>query len=246
MMRSFKTLLLLLLFAQSPVAQVIDKSLGSVVGKPARTLFAIKTADEKTGVALPGQYAIELVLAKRKLTGSSKAGESFTFWMDKTDTVVVQTKTAGYLDVEETLLVSCDTCANYEYVAQMEARPANEFAKLVEAKTIRLDKVYFDQSSYVLRPESHPQLNQLVQTLRQHPSIQIEIAGHTDNVGDRRLNVALSENRAKVIRHYLVINGIAEMRLRPVGYGDSHPAAPNDSEENRRKNRRVEVVVLTP
>lgn len=257
-MRSLIFFCFVVIVAQSLAAQTVGPYIG-VVGKPAKTLFAIRTADEKTGKELPGRYAVELVLAKRKLTGQSKPGETFSFWMEKTDTVVVQTITPGYLEMEETLLVSCDTCANYEYTARMEVRPAvptapvaasvapaNAFANLVPNKVIRLDNVYFDQSSYVLRPESYPQLNQLVQTLRQHPTIQIEIAGHTDNVGDRRLNQALSENRAKIIRHYLTMNKIAENRLRPVGYGDSRPAAPNDSEENRRKNRRVEVVVLEP
>jgi OmpA-OmpF porin, OOP family len=241
-----------LLFALVTLVATLPVSAQSItVGKPAKTLFSIRTEDEKTGAVLPGQYTIQMILAKRQLSGQSTVRETFTFVLEKTDTLVVVTKTPGYLDMEETLLVSCDTCTNYEYVAKMEARPvaltlaapANVFVDLTPNKIIRLDNVYFDQSSYVLRPESYPQLNQLVNTLKTTPALQIEIAGHTDNVGDRRLNQALSENRARVIRHYLTTNGVAETRLRPVGYGDSRPAAPNDSEENKRKNRRVEVVV---
>jgi OOP family OmpA-OmpF porin len=104
--------------------------------------------------------------------------------------------------------------------------------------------VYFDQSSYLLRPESYTQLNQLVALLKSRPGLKIEISGHTDNVGDPRLNLALSENRARVITSYLITNGITENRLRFKGYGQTQPIAANDTEENKRKNRRVEVRLL--
>jgi outer membrane protein OmpA-like peptidoglycan-associated protein len=130
-------------------------------------------------------------------------------------------------------------------MAKREEKPDSVFRNLQVNQTFQLDKVYFDQSSYVLRSESYPQLDQLVKTLQTTPKLVIEIAGHTDNVGDRRLNQSLSHNRAKIIQSYLMRNGITENRLRFVGYGDSHPAAPNDSEANKRKNRRVEFMVLS-
>lgn len=123
--------------------------------------------------------------------------------------------------------------------------PVNtDLATLAAGKTVTLNNVYFDQSSYLLRPESYVQLNQLVGLLKSRPALRIEIAGHTDNVGDPRLNQALSENRARVITTYLITNGIAENRLRYRGYGQTQPIAANDTEENKRKNRRVEVRLL--
>ncbi|MGV3557372.1 OmpA family protein [Larkinella arboricola] len=119
-----------------------------------------------------------------------------------------------------------------------------DLSTLTSGKTVTLNKVYFDQSSYLLRPESYGQLNQLVALLKSRPGVQIEISGHTDNVGDPRLNLALSENRARVIMSYLVANGIAENRLRYKGYGPARPIAANDTEENKQKNRRVEVRLL--
>ncbi|MFC5410007.1 OmpA family protein [Larkinella bovis] len=119
-----------------------------------------------------------------------------------------------------------------------------DLSTLTTGKTVTLDNVYFDQSSYLLRPESHPQLNQLVALLKNRPELKIEISGHTDNVGDPRLNLALSENRARVITSYLIGQGIAENRLRYKGYGQTKPITPNDTEENKRKNRRVEVRLL--
>lgn len=119
-----------------------------------------------------------------------------------------------------------------------------EFGEMAVGEAVRLKSVYFDQSSYILRPESYPQLDKLTRILKENPNLVIEIGGHTDNVGDARLNLYLSENRAKVISSYLVQNGIYEKQLRWKGYGQTKPIAPNDSEENKAQNRRVEIVVL--
>ncbi|GAB3248808.1 hypothetical protein GCM10027347_05470 [Larkinella harenae] len=124
------------------------------------------------------------------------------------------------------------------------APASSDLSALTSGKTVTLNNVYFDQSSYMLRPESYTQLNQLVNLLKNRPEVKIEIAGHTDNVGDPRLNLALSENRARVITSYLITNGISESRLRHKGYGHTRPIAANDTEENKRKNRRVEVRLL--
>lgn len=105
------------------------------------------------------------------------------------------------------------------------------------------DNVYFDQSSYILRPESHGQLTRLANIMLQNPAIQIEIVGHTDNVGDSRLNQTLSEQRAKVIASFLTNLQVPENRIKHRGEGASKPLAPNDSEENRQRNRRVQFLV---
>ncbi len=118
------------------------------------------------------------------------------------------------------------------------------FENLKVGEAVRLDYVYFDQSSYILRNESYPQLDKLVKTLKVNPKLKVEIAGHTDNVGDARLNQFLSENRAKVISSYLTNQGIPEVRLIWKGYGQTKPVAANDTEENKARNRRVEFVVL--
>ncbi|GAB3925382.1 OmpA family protein [Larkinella terrae] len=136
------------------------------------------------------------------------------------------------------------TVAETKPVAPVPAPANTDLSTLATGKTVTLNNVYFDQSSYLLRPESHAQLNQLVALLKSRPGLKIEISGHTDNVGDPRLNLALSENRARVIMSYLITNGIAENRLRFKGYGQTQPVAANDSEENKRKNRRVEVKLL--
>lgn len=115
--------------------------------------------------------------------------------------------------------------------------------KLESGKTIVLRNVLFQQSSYVLLPESYAELNRLVKSLREYPDVRIVISGHTDNVGDSRLNQSLSEFRAKVVMNYLVRHGVAEDRLSAKGYGCTKPVAGNDTEGDRAQNRRVEIEV---
>ncbi len=120
---------------------------------------------------------------------------------------------------------------------------AATFDNLESGKTLVLQSVFFEQSTYVLLPESFPELDKLVRTLQQHPTVRIEIAGHTDNVGDPRRNRSLSEYRARVVMNYLVRHGIAEERITAMGYGDSRPLTGNATELERAQNRRVEFIV---
>ena len=118
------------------------------------------------------------------------------------------------------------------------------FGLLDRGKPIRLQAIYFDQSSPVLRSESYPELDLLVTVLMENPSLQIEIRGHTDNQGDFDLNIKLSRDRSQAVIDYLAGKGIPKSRLRAVGRGPIDPIAPNNNEENRKKNRRVEFVVF--
>lgn len=118
------------------------------------------------------------------------------------------------------------------------------FGKIEKGKSIILKNIYFDQSSPVLRSDSYPELDALVEVLVQNPTIRIEIRGHTDNVGDFDLNVKLSKDRCLSVEEYLVKKGIERARLQNVGRGSLDPIAPNTTEENKKKNRRVEFVVL--
>ncbi|SOD89092.1 OmpA family protein [Spirosoma fluviale] len=109
--------------------------------------------------------------------------------------------------------------------------------------TFTLHHVQFEQSSYILVPESSAELDKLVRAMKENPARAIEVSGHTDNVGDPRLNLALSENRAKVVASYLKRRGIAEDRITTTGYGGTRPIGDNTTEGERAKNRRVEITI---
>ncbi|MFN3850135.1 MAG: OmpA family protein [Spirosomataceae bacterium] len=117
------------------------------------------------------------------------------------------------------------------------------YENLAIGKKFRLGSVFFVQSSAELKPQSYPQLDKLIRTLKLNPKYKIEITGHTDNVGDARQNLYLSELRARKIANYIFNGGIAQDRIRYVGKGQEEPISSNDTEDNRSKNRRVEFVV---
>jgi outer membrane protein OmpA-like peptidoglycan-associated protein len=86
---------------------------------------------------------------------------------------------------------------------------------------------------------------EIADLLTSHAELRLAIEGHTDNVGDAVANQALSAKRAAAVRaHLMEHHGIAAGRLEAAGFGASRPAAPNDSEEGRGKNRRVELVKM--
>jgi OOP family OmpA-OmpF porin len=109
---------------------------------------------------------------------------------------------------------------------------------------IKLKNVRFKQGTPELLEESYPILDHLVKVLKENPTMEIELGGHTDNVGSQKLNLALSEERVLKIKNYLISKGIHQDRVQGKGYGGLQPIAPNDVEENRRLNRRVEFKII--
>ena len=106
---------------------------------------------------------------------------------------------------------------------------------------LRQRNIPFEQSNYILLPEASAELDQLITVLKKHPDWRISVAGYTDNVGDPRLNLALSEFRARVVANYLRQRGIADERMTTAGYGDNSPYSDNETEEGRSQNRRVVI-----
>lgn len=109
---------------------------------------------------------------------------------------------------------------------------------------IELKNVFFETAKFDLKPESKAELNKLVAFLSANKTIRGELSGHTDNVGDKKMNQVLSQNRAKAVYDYLVANGIDAKRLTYKGYGDTKPKVKNDSDTNRASNRRTEFKVV--
>jgi outer membrane protein OmpA-like peptidoglycan-associated protein len=116
---------------------------------------------------------------------------------------------------------------------------------LVVGEKVVLRNIFFDTDLYELKPESTAELNKLVEFLSKNPTMNIEIGGHTDNVGTDAHNLELSRNRAKAVYDFLVAHGVASHRLSSTGYGKSMPVDTNETPEGRANNRRTEFKVIS-
>ena len=122
----------------------------------------------------------------------------------------------------------------------------DEVKAVVKAeKILILDKILFVTGSDSIIMDSYPVLDAVTQTFKEHTTIKkVRIEGHTDGRADDDFNMELSLKRAKAVMKYLVDHGVAAGRLEAVGYGETKPLAPDDTEENMQKNRRVEFSIL--
>ena len=119
---------------------------------------------------------------------------------------------------------------------------ASEMAEAIKADGfVALQGVLFDTGKSTIKPESEPLLGEIVALLKNDKQLKLMVEGHTDNVGDKKANLALSRQRAAAIVTYLTAKGIAAARLQSDGKGDTVPVADNRSEDGRAKNRRVEL-----
>lgn len=109
---------------------------------------------------------------------------------------------------------------------------------------IILNHVQFAHNSYKLDKASFIELNRLLNYLKNNPHIKISIEGHTDNVGKEEENQILSENRAFAVYSFLINNNILESKLSYKGFGESKPLVPNESENERRINRRTSFKII--
>lgn len=111
-----------------------------------------------------------------------------------------------------------------------------------ETKWVLNTGYMFDFDKAVIRPHYYVLLDYVIEAMTEKPELRFEIQGHTCDLGSVEYNQGLSERRAYAIYDYFVSNGIDASRLTAVGFGELSPAYPNDGEENRSKNRRVELL----
>ena len=111
-------------------------------------------------------------------------------------------------------------------------------------QAIASEEVLFEFDSYALRRDAYDYLDGVAAFMAQNPDVQLQVAGHTDSVGPESYNQRLSERRANTAADYLIHRGVADGRLRIIGFGEKRPLVKNTSAANRQLNRRVEFVVI--
>jgi len=124
---------------------------------------------------------------------------------------------------------------------------ALEKAKQIEnelRETLSFENITFKLNKAELTAESLTTVQNIANILNKYPAVKIEIGGHTDDSGDDAYNLNLSQTRVNSVKDQLITLGITPERLNAVGYGETQPIISNDTQENRRKNRRVEFKVI--
>jgi outer membrane protein OmpA-like peptidoglycan-associated protein len=170
-------------------------------------------------------------------SGTDKKGRApFAAW--KKTRYTVEVTADGYAYHTETFETSGETETMVKTVYL-------EKGKVKTGYTFTAENLYYDTDRAHLRTESMPALERLYDFMKKNPGIKIEIAGYTDNVGGYSYNLDLSLRRAASVAEYLYGKGIAKDRITTKGYGYDRSVMPNDTEEGRQKNRRVEITVLS-
>lgn len=134
-------------------------------------------------------------------------------------------------------------CHGSDYLIRVgkEAAPNQMKASLATQCHVALYGVLFDFNKSTLQPASDGILTQVATMMTANPSLNVEVQGHTDNVGTDAYNQTLSEARARSVMTWLTQHGVAAGRMTAKGYGKTQPVADNNSDEGRMKNRRVEI-----
>ena len=137
----------------------------------------------------------------------------------------------------------------FELPEEVRSDSANYLSKvdvveLAPGDAVVLQNIQFEFNSSALTADSKEGIEMIVDFLQRNPELKVELAGHTDNVGNAKYNLQLSDDRANVVREALIAKGIEASRLTAKGYGASRPLWPNDSDEHRALNRRTEMIII--
>ena len=198
-----------------------------------------KVYDAKTKVPVGARFElIDLETAKQVVVSSANSGNGeFLVTLPVDKNYALNVSQPGYLFYSENFSLKELKDKNKPFVMDVPLQ------SLDTGSIVELKNIFFETAKFDLKPESKAELDKLVGFLNTNKTLRIELGGHTDNVGDKKMNITLSQNRAKSVFDYLITNGIDVKRLTYKGYGDTKPKVANDSDEHRSINRRTEFKV---
>lgn len=209
--------------------------------RPAPTTWVNgRVYDRKTSKGLPSSVILT-DLATRDVVSKLQTDETgnYLITLPKGKDYAFNVSRRGYLFYSENFSLGKDQVGDSAYQIDIPLQPLEANAAVV------LKNIFFESNKYGLKSESEAELNEVVQLMKENPTLHIQIGGHTDNSGKTTDNQGLSENRAKAVTNYLVAKGIAAARLTYKGFGDTQPIADNATPEGRGKNRRTELNVIS-
>ncbi len=180
------------------------------------------------------QILFEGLKSKKVYKGVSDSKGKLKFYVKGGDTYLIKIKSIGdaddYNKITLPALGENESYGTYTLTIKFEL-----------PRTFTLDNVEFESGKSALTKGSYSELKELLDYMNLKDDLNIEIAGHTDDVGDEASNLNLSKARAERVRNYLISKGISSERVVAKGYGETQPIATNSTSEGRQKNRRTEV-----
>ncbi|MGM0498257.1 MAG: OmpA family protein [Bacteroidota bacterium] len=190
----------------------------------------------------PLEASFELISMKSGQTimnsYSRKETGSFLVSIPTNEDYVLNVSKEGYLFYSDNFKLEGKHKASEPYLKDIPLKSIKEGEKMI------LRNVFYETDSFKLESESKVELNKVFQLLTNNPTLQIEISGHTDNVGSKSYNKELSKKRARSVYDFLIEKGIEPDRLTYKGYGEEQPIDSNENPEGRAKNRRTEIKVI--
>jgi len=215
--------------------------------RPAQTLWVKgRVFDRKTGKGLPSSVILT-DLSTRRVISSLQTDETGNYLttLPKGKNYAFDVRRRGYLFYSENFALNNAPGDSTNKAPEDSAYHIDIGLQPIETNAaIVLKNIFFETNRYDVKPESEPELNEVVQLMKDNPTLRIQISGHTDNSGTASDNRTLSENRAKAVTNYLIAKGIAPGRLTFKGFGDTQPVADNATPEGRARNRRTELTVI--
>lgn len=154
------------------------------------------------------------------------------------DDIILTVKKDGYAFSSQVISVKEVTGPEKPIKADLETK------EVKVGDTYQLRNINYATASADLKSESEIVIEEFAEFLKANPTLEVQIQGHTDNVGNAQSNLALSSNRAYTVKGLLEEKGIAGSRIKAVGFGSTKPIADNSTEAGRAKNRRTEFVIL--
>lgn len=200
-----------------------------------------KVFDAKTANPLEANFELfDLESGKQMVKAFSGKDGNFLVTLTANKNYLLNVSKDGYLYYSDNFSLK-DIQTDFKHPFQLDV----PLQPIDTGMVVELKNIFFDVNKHELKPESNPELQKLIEFLQKNPKLKIELGGHTDNSGDKKFNQTLSQNRAKAVYDYVLSHSsIDKNRLAYKGYGDTKPKVPNDSPENKAKNRRTEFRVL--
>lgn len=193
------------------------------------------SADSKTlSVRIDGKLVITL---QRDLVKTIFRGRDKVYWG-------VTSATGNYNNRQAVCFEKLD----FELVEELPVLElqGQKVRELMRGEFITLDHIQFESGGSNLTPASRQELDELAKIMHEHPNMDLDIIGHTDNEGSATTNLSLSEKRSRAVAEYLKRKGISPKRMNPRGLGEKYPRSSNDTRSGRMRNRRVQLRLIEP